>query len=38
MCHRIECEHELEEELGIEEGVKKMEVDDSRDDQVAKVK
>ena len=33
-----ECEHELQEELGIEEGVQQMTVDDSCDDQVTKVR
>ena len=32
-----ECEHELQEELGIDEGVQKMVIDDSCDDQMAKV-
>ena len=33
-----ECEYESEEEVGIEEGVQETEVDESCDDQVAKVK
>ena len=32
-----ECEHESEEELGSEEDVQELEVDNSCDDQVAKV-
>ena len=33
-----ECEHELQEELGNEEGVQQIPVRDSCDDQVAKVR
>ena len=33
-----ECEYELQEELGIEEDLQQMTIDDSCDDQMAKVR